>query len=664
MLDPISHQHSSSWLLNKSKSFGSSNRSAKTLLLLFSAIAMLAPGLAARAEIIQGKIASYSAKDGQAVIDLGLEDGVGKYDRGKIKLTSLDSPNVEFIGANIVVVSVEANSAVVSVKEAPGVQIPIQSGATVTVDTESGFARREEEAKIVAAQEADAARRARELEEARTEKARREREQEEARAAAIRRQREAEEARIQETRRQQQIEIQRAEAARRQRELEEQRRETLSERVATGQINPEAEANRAADLGEAKDLWQSDSDSDVSLADLPPDYLQAYTEARQQPSPENYYRFAEVLINYEIADRALSWLDETASRFPDTKPVNNLYRAVALIQQGKVEQGQNLLNLSELPEEPLINEFKSYLYTQKGQWEQVQTQFTAAESAVTYNNRLIALYCTEPFIFDRDTDLSPKECPFGKVARLSPEDLEDMDDEEFEAAIAASDRSKETLAKISEEAFAKYPDDPYLLNTLGFIALQLEDYQFAYDRYQELATILNRYDNTPPRFQSIKANAIKYVNNYNQNYEFLAQNGADLDSLRSDQNSMSNAIIIGGAGSLLSSAVTRDISPVGLIGGILATFLRFNNSQSRGRDIEKERNSILDQMHETFTEDVDLVAAPPSLKANSLLSLDFSPTKPAPNPAPTAPPSLQPTSSDSPEMERKLREFDKFWENN
>ncbi|MEL7523127.1 MAG: hypothetical protein AAGJ80_16190, partial [Cyanobacteria bacterium J06553_1] len=276
MLDPISHQHSHSLLLNKSKFLGNGNRSAKTFLLLVSAIAMLVPGLAARAEIIQGKIESYSASDRQAVIDLGLEDGIGKHDRGKIKLTSLDSPNVEFIGANIVVVSVEENSAVVSVKEAPGVQIPIQSGAAVTVDTESGIAQREEEAKIVAAQQAEEARRARELEEARTEKARREREQEEARAAEIRRQREQEEARIQETRRQQQIETQRAEAARRQRELEEERREVLSEGVATGQIEPDIEANRTTDLDEAKNLWQSNPNSDTNSADLPSDYLQAY----------------------------------------------------------------------------------------------------------------------------------------------------------------------------------------------------------------------------------------------------------------------------------------------------------------------------------------------------------------------------------------------------
>lgn len=664
MLDPISHQHSHSLLLNKSKFLGNGNRSAKTFLLLVSAIAMLVPGLAARAEIIQGKIESYSASDRQAIIDLGLEDGIGKHDRGKIKLTSLDSPNVEFIGANIVVISVEENSAVVSVKEAPGVQIPIQSGAAVTVDTESGIAQREEEAKIVAAQQAEEARRARELEEARTEKARREREQEEARAAEIRRQREQEEARIQETRRQQQIETQRAEAARRQRELEEERREVLSEGVATGQIEPDIEANRTTDLDEAKNLWQSNPNSDTNSADLPSDYLQAYTDAREQPSAETYYRFAEVLIDYEITDRALTWLDETESRFPETKSVNNLYRAVALVQQGKVKQGENTLNVSELPEDPLIDEFKSYLYTQKGEWNQVFAQFEAEESAVTYNNRLIALYCTEPFIFDRDTDLNPGDCPFGSVARLSSKDLDEMDDDEFEAAIAASDRSKETLAKISEQAFAQYPEDPYILNTLGFIALQLEDYQYAYDRYEELVIILDRYDSTPPRFQSIKANAVEYANNYNQNYEFLAQNDADLDSRRSDQDSLGNAIIIGGAGSLITSAVTSDISPVGIIGGIISTFLRFNNSKSRGKDIEQERNSILDQMHETFTKDVDLVAALPSLKADSLLSLDFSQTKPASNPAPTDLPAPQPASSDSPEMQRKMREFDQFWENN
>ncbi|MEO1339931.1 MAG: hypothetical protein AAFV28_02015 [Cyanobacteria bacterium J06635_13] len=682
MLDPISHQHGYGWLLNKSQFFGNGNRTLKTSFLLLSAIAMLLPGLAAEAEIIEGKIASYSPEDRQAVIDLGEEDGIGKHDQGKIKLTSLDNPNVEFIGANIVVVSVEENSAVVSVKEAPGVQIPIQSGAAVTVDTESGIARREEEAKIIAAQQAEEARRQQQLEEARAEKARREREQEEARAAELRRQRELEEARIQETRRQQQIEIQRAEAARRQREIEEAR-QSQPEPIVTGQIKPEPEsepeASQSTDLAEAKELWRSNSDSNINSADLPEDYLQAYTAAREQPSPETHYRFAEVLINYEITDRALTWLDETESRFPETQPVNNLYRAVALIQQGKVKQSQNILTLTELPEDPIIDEFKSYLYTQKGQWDQVSEVFQESESAVIYNNRLIALYCIEAFNFERETDLTPKDCPFGDVARRSPEEWDDLDDDEIEAIIEAYDRRRETIAKVGKQALAAYPEDPYLLNTMGFIALQLEDYEMAYERYQELATVLNRYDTVPPRFQSLKANAIKYVSNYDQNYDFLAQNSVDLDSMRSDRNSLNDAIIIGGAGSIITSAVTNDISPVGLIGGLLATFLRYNNSRSRVRDIEQERNSVLDQMYTTFTADLDLVAAPPSLEADSLLSLNFSPTQPIPEPLPANPatnsnpvaepsPNTTPPNpslrSDSPEVEQKMREFDEFWKNN
>ena len=687
MIKPISRQYGHSLLPDKKNAVHNwKTLSLKTSLLVLSAAAMLVPGLSVKAEIIMGMIENYNPQSRQAIISLGKKDGVGKYDRGKIKLTSLDSPNVKFIGANIVVVRVEENSAVVEVREAPGVPVPIQAGAEVTLDTDSGIARREEEAKIIASQQAEAAQRQQQLEAARAEKARQQQELEAARAAEIRRQQEIEAKRIEAARQQQELEAARTAEARRQQEIEAQRIE--AERIAAVRRQEELEAEQVAaarrqqelettlstkapaqtqpgekpvDIGEAKDLWRgqtAENPKQASATDLPLDYLQAYKNAREQPSPETHYRFAEVLINYEISDQALAWLKETQVRFPGTIAVNNLYRAVALIQQGKIKAGQNILETADLPNNPLTDEFKSYLYTNKGQWEDVfaLSETKEPESAVIYNNRLIALYCTKPFAFQRETDLNPSVCPFGNPPPQPVTADEELDDEQIEQAEAESEKNRETLRKIGEKAIATYPEDPYILNTLGFIALQSEDYQLAYEYYQELAILLDEYESTPPRLQLLKANAIKYVNNYNQNYEFLAENGEDLESLRSRQDSFSDAVLIGGAGSLITSALTNDISPVGLVGGLLSTFLRFNQSKSRSKGISEESNSIADQMHQTFTKDIELLATPPNLEANSLLNLNLTNSKTDLNSGEI--------DFNSSEIDQKMRDFDDFWKKN
>ncbi len=683
MIKPISRRNGHPLLLNK-KGFISNWKilSLKTSLFLLSAATMLAPSLSVKAEIIMGIIETYNPQSRQATISLGKKDGVGKYDRGKIELTSLDSPDVKFIGANIVVISVEENSAVVEVREAPGVPVPIKQGAAVTLDTDSGIARREEEAKIIAAQQAEAAQRQQQLEAARAEQVRRQQEEEAAREAEIRRQQEIEAQRVAAARRQQEEAAARTAEARRQQEIEAQRieaeraaavrrqEELEAERAAAAQSQPQPQPEEGAvDLNEAQDLWSSKSPENpkATAVDLPLDYLQAYTNAREQPSPETHYRFAEVLINYEISDQALAWLKETQLRFPETRGVNNLYRAVALIQQGKIKAGQNILEAANLPDNQVTDEFKSYLYTNKGEWDKVFALSETRDSAVIQNNHLIALYCTETFTFDRDTDLSPSPCPFGS-APPKPEpkteaenDAKEEEEKDEEQVRAENAQKRETLRKIGEDAIAAYPDNPYILNTLGFIALQSEDYQLAYEYYQELATLVDQYDSTPPRLQLLKANAIKYVNNYNQNYEFLAENGEDLDSLRSEQNSVTDAIIIGGAGAAISSAFSDNASPVGIIGGVLATFLSFNKSRSREKSISQERDSIADQMHTTFTKDIDLVPTPPSLEANSLLNLTFGKTN-----LDSGANNWDSNQSDfnSAEIEQKLRQFDDFWEKN
>lgn len=682
-----------SLLQRKLGSLGNWKVPFKTSLLIVSTIAMLAPGMSVKAEIIMGIIETYNPQKREATISLGEQDGIGKYDRGKIELTSLDSPNVKFVGANIVVVKVEDNFAVVSVREAPGVPVPIKTGARVTVDTDSGIARREEEAKIIAAEEAEAARRQQQLEAARAEQERQRRAAEQARAEQERQQRELAAARAAEEARQQQeaqAQAQAAEEARQQQELaaaraaEQARQQQEAQALAAEQARQQQESESTA-LNDAQDLWQSGSNTDpeATASDLPLDYLQAYNNAREQPSPETYYRFAQVLINYEISQQALSWLEETRLRFPATAEVNNLYRAVVLSQQGKNNQSQRIIETANISDNQLDKQFSSYIATQQGQWSEILALPQPQDSPFIYNNYLIALYCDNPLRFERDTDLNTKPCPFGEVASKPVknasdddeirvgndeeiDDEEEDDDDKQERLQAENEKQRLTLQEAGQEAIAAYPKDPYILNTLGFIALQAEDYEQAYEHYQQLANVLDKYDSTPPRLQLLKANAIKYVNNYNQNYEFLAENGQDLESLRSRQDSLSDAILIGGAGTAITSAVSGDVSAVGLIGGVLSTFLRFNQSKSKAKDISSERNSIADQMHTTFTQDIDLVATPPDLDPKTLLASDQGLTKP--NLAPSEPkPDSTPTNpieSDSADVEQRMRQFDQFWEQN
>ena len=596
----------------------------KTALFLLSTAALLVPSLPLRAEIVRGVIEDYSSQDQQATISLGEDDGVGKYDRGKIQLTSLDSPNTKFIGANITVISVEGNSAVVSVREAPGIQVPIQAGTEVVVDTDSGLAQREEEARVIAAQQAEEARRQQQLEEARAEQARRQREAEQARAESARRQREAEEARIIEARRQQQLEAERIEQDRQQQQAEAEAPITPQPDVAS-QPNLSVERSQPdndAELEEAEALWNSEAEGE-DAGKLPSDYLLAYTNAREQPSPESYYKFAQVLINYEIFDKASEWLEETRVRFPETAAVNNLYRAVALIEQGDIEAGQKILASTNLPQDPLTKDFKTYSYVNQGQWNRVLS-LSNTKTAASYNNNLIALYCKQPFTFDRETNLPLGNCPFPHQSFEITEDDYNEDDGELTGS-EQNERNKQAIARLAREAIAAYPENPYILNTLGFIALQSEDYETAYDRYQRLSKVLARNSKIPPRFQILKANADKYATNYSQNHDFLASSSSDLQTLRSDQDSSTDVIIIGGVGSTVAGILRDDVGPVGIAGGLISTFLGINQSRSKSKSIEEERNSVLDQMHVTFTEDMNLVPAPPELEANSLLKLTSKP---------------------------------------
>ena len=642
MIDLISHQYRRLiFLKRKDHSSNWKSLSLKAVLFVLTASAVFTTGLIVRAEIIIGIVESYNPQSKQATINLGKKDRVDKYDRGKIELTSLDSPNVRFIGANIVVISVDENSAVVSVREAPGVQVPIKAGAKVTLDTDSGLARREEEAKLLASQQAEEARQQRQLEQARAEQARQQRQLEQARAEEARQQRQLEQARAEQAR-QQQLEQARAEPAPQQQQQQQQeqtraepapQQQQQQQEQARAEPAPQQQQHEQAktpelesediDLDEIGDFWRTNSPEDLQgspIANLPSDYLKAYIAARREPSPETYYKFAEVLIDYEIPDKALIWLKETQLRFPLTKVVNNFYQAVALIENGEIEEGQNLIKISGLPNNQFKEEFSSYLFTQQGQWDEVFYLSKKSKSPITYNNYLIALYCTKPPAINRDTSLNLNNCPFGNAVFSQPESYEDL----------------ETLRSISQEALTMYPDNPYILNTLGFLALQSEDYNRAYEYYQKLAQLLDKFDSTPPQLQLLKANAINYLNNFNQNYEFLASTSQELELLRSQQDSATKLSVLNGVGNILTK-ITSGINPIGIVGILGGTLLGVRQSQTQTQSIIDEHNSVLDQMRTTFTRDIALMPARPELDAKSLLK------------------------SVSSQIDNQLRIYDNFW---
>ena len=584
----------------------------KTIFLVLVTSVTFAPGFLARAAMIIGLIESYDSQNKQATINLGKKDGLGKYDRGKIEFTSLDDPNVRFIGANIVVLSVKENSAVVSVREAPGVQIPVQVGARVTLDTESGLARREEEARLIAIEQSKKARQQQQLEQARQqraqEQARQQRELEQARAAQARQQRELEQARAAQARQQRELEQARAAQARQQRELEQARAaQTQPQPKLEPQNTQTPSQSKVVDLAEARNFWKTASTADIKVggpaSDLPSDYLQAYVKARTEPSPETYYKFAQILIDYEIPDKALMWLREAESRFPLTKSVNNYYEALALNANNYPEQSLDLLQVSSLSDHQLLDEAKSYIWTQNGNWQEVMDLSAQKQSAVISNNYLIALYCDQPQTINQDTSLILSGCPSDYQEPLQKSSSEDH---------------LEKLTAATKEAKAEYPDNPYIINTIGFLALKTENYDLAYQHYQQLAKLLDSYSSTPPHLQMLKANAINYINNYNQNYEFLASRSENLELLRSQQNSLTKWIALDG----ISDVVKRldyDGGTDSIVSGILATVFRVTESRIQARRIADERRALRRQIQRNFIQDINLVSARPNLEPKPLL---------------------------------------------
>ena len=589
-----------------------------TVIFFLATSMTFAPGFLARAAMIIGLIESYDSQSKQATINLGKKDGLGKYDRGKIEFTSLDDPNVRFIGANIVVLSVKENSAVVSVREAPGVQIPVQAGARVTVDTESGLARREEEARLIAIEQAKKARQQQQLEQARQQQraleqaraaqVRQQRELEQARAAQAQQQRELEQARAAQAQQQRELEQARAAQAQQQRELEQARAAQTRQQREPEQQNDQTQSKpKVVDIEEARNFWKNASQADIQVggptSDLPSDYLQAYVQARTKPSPETYYKFAQILIDYEITDKALMWLREAESRFPLTKSVNNFYEALALTENNYFQQSLDLLQRSGLSDHQLLEETRSYILTQNGNWQEVIDLSEKKQSAVIWNNYLIALYCDQPQQLNQNTSLILSGCPSSYK-----EPLQKSSHEEY----------LNNLKAATKEAKARYPNNPYIINTIGFLALKTENYDLAYQNYQQLAKLLDSYSSTPPHLQMLKANAINYINNYNQNYEFMASRSENLDLLRSQQNSLTKWIAFDGIRDV-ARRIDYKASTNSIVAGVLATLMRVNESRIQARRIADERRALRRQIQRTFTKDINLVSARPNLEPKSLL---------------------------------------------
>ncbi|MEM1368882.1 MAG: hypothetical protein AAGG02_12890 [Cyanobacteria bacterium P01_H01_bin.15] len=796
---------------------------------LFALTVVLVIGLSwhVAAQIASGQVESYNPSTRQATISLGTNDGLSKYDYGHIELTSRDNADAKFIAANVVVLKASADSAIVEVREKPGLQVDIARGATVLVDAGSGLARRQEE-ELLAQQQTEIARKRAALETIRQQRAEAERQaelarQQEAReerlaqarqrnsqiAAAPRavsappdeaelaeqaRQQQALEAQIAaETRRQQKLETQVAQATelRQQREQElaaqqaaitnqelqrqaeivesqlaeqkrqeellaqikaqeelqaalaaeqaaiaqaEQQRQELAQaqaeqerlraeqeqralaqaQAAEEQRQAEIEAQLAAEeqrqaeivaaqerqeqerqaqiaaaesqqaqtlaearaerdrrqqeletaiatelarqeetgfirpnqqtaaiqsgntqlgtLGagstllsggldsEIRDLWGRQSLANLETggpnADLPEDYLAAYRLARTQPSAVNYYNFARTLIDYNLPEQAISWLDETAETFPDTDGQNRLYRAVALVELGQPQDALAELDQIKEPfiaDSQLAAEVRSYTLAAMGDWQSVLAIAEDTQSPTIWNNYLIAQYCQNPPELDRKSKVALKSCPV-----FDPEQIDEPSEENLERIVALVrgsrsgsdwDSERQSNGDSATPESRSYAQDPYILNTLGFLSLQVEDYRNAYTYYERLAKQLD--DDPDPRLRPVKADAIAYLENFNQNYDFLQDQQADLDLLRAEQGQAISFFALRGVQNVATS-IARGTTP-SLVGAVVQSVVGIFQANDRRAKIRAEQNSLLDQMRTNFGQDLDYIPARPDL---------------------------------------------------
>lgn len=344
---------------------------------------------------------------------------------------------------------------------------------------------------------------------------------------------------------------------------------------------------------------------DLSASELPADYIEAYAAALTQPSPRTHYTFAQTLIDYELAEEALLWLEEAERCFPETQAVNRLYRTVALVQLERLPEAERALEAAadRFAGDPIFTEIRGYLLTQQGQWEDAIALVADEPSEVNASNHLIAQYCSKPPKLDRKSEIPPMPCSFGN-------------------ALGTDEPSKDGRKEL-EELVEKIGENPVesaqLLNTLGFVALQLENYDLAHQYYLQLIDLVESRDFASPSLVALKENADIYIQNYDQNYDFLAQKEQDLDSLRSQNRTLTALSAVTGVAGI-ATRVGGSRSTGGLIGGGVVALARTLGTNREAKRLKKERLALLDNVRQTFSENMTLAPARPALDPEPLLA--------------------------------------------
>ena len=344
---------------------------------------------------------------------------------------------------------------------------------------------------------------------------------------------------------------------------------------------------------------------ELSDSNLPQNYLDAYAAARTQPSPQTYYAFAKTLIDYELADEALLWLGEAEACFPRTRAVNRLYQAVAFGQKDRFAEAELALNeASQFAGEPIFTDIKSYLLTRQGKWEEVIALAESNPSDVNVSNYLIAQYCTNPPELERDSDIPPSPCPFGNVL----------------GSVEPSEEGREQLTQITMQFGERETENPYLLNTLGFLALQMEDYDLAFRHYTQLAGIVAEEDRdrVAPSILALQESADIYVRNYNQNNDFLKEKEQNLDLLRSRRRKLT-AISTGIAAASIATRIGGSSSTGSIIGTGIIALAQLFGGRGESKRLKREQRELLDSVRQTFLADITVLPARPDLDPNLLL---------------------------------------------
>lgn len=526
----------------------------------FGAIALglgswLWAGSASLAETVSGTVTSYAPERKEATIDLGSNAGIRTGDLGSISIPALSQGGGVPFGAFVSVVDVTPDSAVVSIRESDGVAQAIAQGLPVIID--AGASPAPQVSQTEPASEVEPVPEASEVEAESTSS------------------------------------------------VEPVAEASPVEPAPEGELASEASPQQPQPLQSSQSLLcPPQSLPELSDSNLPENYLQSYAAARTQPSPPTYYAFAKTLIDYELADEALLWLDEAEKCFPKTRSVNRLYRAVALGQKDRFAEAELALNeATQFANEPIYTEIESYLATRQGNWEEVIALADKEPTDITIGNHLIAQYCAKPPLLERKSEIPPSSCPFG-----NPIDVEDP-----------SDAGREELSQVTARFGERETENTYLLNTLGFLALQMEDYDLAFRYYTQLSEAVENRDLAEPGILALQASADTYVRNYEQNIDFLKEKEQDIALLRSQRRTVTAISTAAGVASV-ATRIGGSSSTGSIIGTGVVALARLFGGRRQSRRLKREQRELLDNVRQTFLSDITLLPARPDLDPNRLLS--------------------------------------------